>query len=119
MSQDKKMNYEANARRQTERLLANAVEDAENEEVEDFESYARSAKESKTKLLRQVACLSVVAFLISVLTFFVFLVPVRMSEDTYHGDFSDFWGKLTASFREAPQGLQSVFGMVKGDIIDS
>ena len=39
------MNYQANARRQTERLLADAVETQENEEVEDFESYAQSAKE--------------------------------------------------------------------------
>ena len=113
------MNYEANARRQTERLLASAVEDAENEEVEDFESYARSAKEAKTKLLRQVACLSVVALVISVVTFFVFLVPVRMNDETYHGDFSNIWQKFTDSFREAPQGLQEVFGMVKGDLIDS
>ena len=96
------MNYQANARRQTERLLADAVETQENEEVEDFETYAQSAKEQKTKLFRQVACLSVVAFVISVVTFFVFVVPIQISEENYHGDFSNFWEKLTASFKEAP-----------------
>ena len=88
------MNYEAVAHRQTERLLANAVEIQDNEDVEDFETYALNAKEAKTKLFRQVACLSVVAFVISVVIFFVFLVPVRMTQDSYHGDFSNIWEKM-------------------------
>ena len=113
------MNYEASgkdARRQTERLLADQQMNSTEREgtgVDNQATFAANALESKTKLFRQVALLALMAFLLSVVIFFVFVFPVQMSEESYHGDFTNVWDQFTTAIEDAPEKIGDMVDFVK------
>ena len=88
-------------RRQTERLLADQQADPGRERegsIATFDTFAENVKDSKTKLFRSAALAVVIALLISVAIFAVFVFPVQMDEENYHGGFEGTLTKWKAAW---------------------
>ena len=88
-------------RRQTERLLADQQADPNRERGESiatFDTFAENVKDSKTKLCRMAALATVIAFIVSVVIFGVFVWPVQLDENSYHSNFQNILGKWSTAF---------------------